>query len=199
LKAFVSTNVTMGFGCFDASNGAPGGGVCANVATAQASATIAAGRKLTGRIIRNIIIDGVQATVRSLFINRESGARSVSLEAVQATAGGFDGDRHAGHSRQRQILLISGPTLDELSLEPGAISENVVVDGLDVMSLKEGEQLRLGGALVSVTIPCDPCVQMDRLRRGLRAALHNRRGMFVKVLAPGTVRVGDAIEVLGRQ
>src|SRR5262245_55912125 len=29
LKSFISTNVMMGFGCFDASNGGPGGGVCA--------------------------------------------------------------------------------------------------------------------------------------------------------------------------
>jgi MOSC domain-containing protein YiiM len=83
--------------------------------------------------------------------------------------------------------------LDELNLQPGAIYENVVLDGIDVMSLQEGQEFRLGEALVAVTIPCEPCIQMERLRSGLQDALQHRRGMFVKVLVPGTVRVGDQL------
>lgn len=146
--------------------------------------------------MRTIIIDAVNATIRALFIKSGKGRRSVSLPEVQAIKGGFDGDRHAGTVRSRQVLLISGSVLDELELEPGAVQENVVVDGLDVMGLEEGQQLRLGDALVSVTIPCEPCIQMERLRAGLRQALENRRGMFVKVVSPGKVRVGDFIEVV---
>jgi MOSC domain-containing protein YiiM len=123
----------------------------------------------------------------------------IPLQSVQAVTGGFEGDRHSGKTRQRQILLMSGNVLDELNLEPGAIYENVIVDGLDVMALQEGQQLRLGDALVSVTIPCDPCIQMDRVRHGLQRELQQRRGMFVKVLAPGTVHVGDPVRVLSQQ
>lgn len=111
---------------------------------------------------------------------------------------GFDGDHHTGSSRRRQVLLMSGSILDELQLEPGAIYENVVVDGFDVMSLVEGQQVRMGGALFEATIPCEPCVQMDRVRRGLKDALANRRGMFVRVLTPGAVRVGDILSVSSR-
>jgi MOSC domain-containing protein YiiM len=140
----------------------------------------------------------VGATVRALFIKPAKGGRSVPLQSVQAVAGGFDGDHHGGFTKRRQILLMSGSVLDELHLDPGAIYENVVVDGLDVMALKQGQQLQLGEALVSVTIPCDPCMQMDRVRNGLQDALRHRRGMFVKVLAPGTVRVGDRVELSER-
>ena len=135
----------------------------------------------------------MEATVRAIFIKRERRGRSVSLESVQAIAGGLDGDHHTGFSKRRQILLVSGNVLDDLNLEPGTISENVVVDGMDVMVLQEGQQLRLGDAVVTVTTPCEPCVQMDRLRAGLRDALQNRRGMFVRVLVEGTVRVGDRV------
>jgi MOSC domain-containing protein YiiM len=181
----------IGFGCFDASNGGPGGGVCAKVSVELKSP--AATRKVRGRNIATIIINRVEATVRAIFVKREKRGRSVSLQSVQALAGGLDGDHHTGLSKRRQILLVSGNVLDELNLEAGAISENVVVDGMDVMALKEGQQLRLGNALVTVTIPCEPCVQMDRVRGGLRDALHNRRGMFVSVLAEGTVCVGDRV------
>jgi MOSC domain-containing protein YiiM len=89
--------------------------------------------------------------------------------------------------------------MDELDLEPGAIYENVVIDGLDVMALAEGQQLQLGDVVVSVTIPCDPCIQMDRVRHGLQRELQRRRGMFVKVIVPGTVNVGDPVRVLLQQ
>jgi MOSC domain-containing protein YiiM len=115
---------------------------------------------------------------------------------VQAIDGGFEGDHHTGSSRRRQILLMSGDILNELHVEPGAIHENVVADGIDVMALREGQQLRLGEALVHVTVPCDPCIQMDRVRPGLQEALENRRGMFVRVVSPGIVRIGDRVEVL---
>ena len=90
---------------------------------------------------------------------------------------------------------MSGNVLDELRIEPGTISENVVVDGLDVMILKPGQQLQLGEALVAVTVPCEPCVQMDRVRYGLQDELQYRRGMFVKVIVPGIVRVGDSVAI----
>jgi MOSC domain-containing protein YiiM len=137
----------------------------------------------------------VEATVRAILIKARKGEQSLSLDAVQAVAGGFDGDHHAGSSKRRQILLVSGNVLDELNLAPGDIYENIVVDGLDVMTLQEGQQLRLGEVLVAVTMPCEPCVQMERVRRGLQNALQDRRGMFVRVVVPGKVRVGDRVEL----
>ena len=135
----------------------------------------------------------MNGTVRALFVKLEKGAKSVARHSVQAGLQGFDGDHHTGNSRRRQILLISGSVLDELHLQPGNVYENVVVDGLDVMSLPEGQQLRLGSALVAVTTPCEPCIQMERLRIGLQEALRDRRGMFVTVLEPGIIRVGDSV------
>ncbi|PYS02844.1 MAG: MOSC domain-containing protein [Acidobacteria bacterium] len=135
----------------------------------------------------------MNGTVRALFVKLEKGAKSVPRDSVQAGLGGFDGDHHTENSKRRQILLISGSVIDQLHLQPGNVYENVVVDGLDVMTLREGQRLRLGDALVAVTIPCEPCIQMERMRTGLQEALRNQRGMFVTVLEPGIVRVGDAV------
>jgi MOSC domain-containing protein YiiM len=134
--------------------------------------------------------------VRALFVNKEKGERSVALDAVDVVAGGFTGDHHASPRKRRQILLMSGAVIDELALTPGAIHENVVVDGIDVMTLRQGQQLRLGQAVVAVTRPCEPCIQMERLRSGLQNALQNRRGMFVQVISPGLVRISDPVQVL---
>lgn len=134
--------------------------------------------------------------MRALFVKPEKGGTPVSLASVEATLTGFRGDHHSQRMTRRQILLISRSVLNELDLEPGVIKENVVVDGLDVMSLTEGQQLRLGDALVAVTVPCEPCLHMDRVRSGLKDALKGRRGIFVKVVVPGAVRVGDSVELI---
>ena len=140
-----------------------------------------------------IIIQRMQGTVRALLVKREKGLKSALRDSVQVTPHGFDGDHHTGISKRRQILMISGSMLDEFGLQPGDVHENVVVDGVDVMSFQEGQRLRLGDSVVAVTIPCEPCVQMDRLRPGLQAALRDRRGIFVQVLEPGMVRIGDSV------
>jgi molybdopterin adenylyltransferase len=131
--------------------------------------------------------------VRALFVKLQKDTKSTPRDIVQVTPEGFEGDHHNGHSKRRQILLISGGILDDLNLKPGDVCENVVIDGLDVMSLREGQWLQLGGAQVEVTIPCEPCLQMDRLRPGLRERLKSCRGIFVRVLEPGAVRIGDTV------
>ena len=138
----------------------------------------------------------LQATVRALFVKPEKGTTPVPLTSVEVTPTGFGGDHHSRRTTRRQILLISGSVLNELDLEPGAIDENVVVDGMDVMSLTEGQQLLLGDALVAVTFPCEPCARMDHVRHGLKNELTDRRGIFVEVVAPGAVRVGDSVELI---
>ena len=138
-------------------------------------------------------------TVLGLFVKPGKGAKPVSLEHAVAGEKGLEGDYHARFANKRQILLMSRNLLDELNLEPGRIFENVVVEGLDVMALASGQQLRMGEALVEVTFPCEPCDQMNRIRYGLKEALKDRRGMFVRVITKGTVRIGDPIEVLCRE
>ena len=135
----------------------------------------------------------MQGTVRALFVTPEKKAKPVSLSSVKTNDRGFDGDFHAKAANRRQILMISGSVLDDLELGPGAVFENVVVDGLDVMSFAEGQQLRMGETLLEVTIPCEPCGMMDGVRYGLRNVLKDRRGMFAKVITKGIVHVGDSV------
>ena len=136
-----------------------------------------------------------KGTVRALFVASGKG-KHVRVDSVGVIPAGFDGDYHSVPANRRQILLMSASILEEFQLEPGAIFENAVVDGIDVMSLSEGQRLRFGSAIVEVTIPCEPCGRMDRVRSGLRQALQNRRGMFVKVVNPGSVTIGDTVEVM---
>jgi MOSC domain-containing protein YiiM len=109
---------------------------------------------------------------------------------------GFEGCAHKSPGGQRQVLLVDRESLDALDLGPGMIRENITTEGLNVNGLQPGEALRVGEALLEVTMPCTPCGQMEDLRPGLRKEIRGRRGMFCRISKGGTIRQGDTIEKL---
>jgi MOSC domain-containing protein YiiM len=134
------------------------------------------------------------ATVAALFVSPGRGsARSEARERVLAIERhGFEGCAHANPPR-REVLFASKEHLDALGLEPGAIRENITVEGADVHSWPLGQRVKVGAAVFEITMVCDPCHRMDELRAGLRALLEDRRGMLAHVVEGGEVAVGDEI------
>lgn len=61
-----------------------------------------------------------------------------------------------------------------------------------------GARLRVGGALLEVSAQTVPCARMDEALPGLRKALGPewRGGVCCRVLEPGPLAIGDAIEVV---
>ena len=118
------------------------------------------------------------------------------MEATAIECLGIEGCAHARPNGKRQVLLVDVETLDAMNLQPGMLRENVTTAGLNVNGLVPGEKLRIGEAVLEVTMACTPCDQMERIRAGLRKELWGRRGMLCRVLGGGTVRAGDVIEKL---
>ncbi len=137
---------------------------------------------------------------------------------------GVVGDAHAGVTVQhlsriavnpaapnlRQVHLIHAELLDELrgrgfDVGPGALGENIVTRGIDLLGLGTGTVLHLGNdAAIQVTGLRNPCAQLDKLQRGLLAAVLDRdangalvrkSGIMAIVLKSGQVRPGDAIRI----
>jgi len=106
---------------------------------------------------------------------------------------GLAGDRHAKADSKRQVLLIEAETLEKLGLHAGDVRENITTRGIALMELPIGTQLRIGEAMLELTIECEPCSLMDELRPGLRETLKGQRGMLARVTQSGTLSVGDAI------
>ena len=111
---------------------------------------------------------------------------------------GVEGCAHARANGKRQVLLMDMETLHKFELVPGLIRENITTEGLDVNALLVGQRVRVGGVELIVSMPCEPCEQIEALRAGLQAAMVGQRGMLCKVLRGGSVKVGDAIELLGQ-
>ena len=137
------------------------------------------------------------ATVSGLFTSPERGsATSRPHDRITAVAGhGFEGCAHANPPK-REVLFVSRQHLEALDLEPGAIRENLTIEGTDVHEWPVGQRVRAGAALFEITMVCDPCHKMDALRDGLRAELDGRRGMLARVVEGGEVAVGDGVELV---
>lgn len=119
-------------------------------------------------------------------------------EVVESEAVLGQGLKDCAHGRpgsKRQVLLMDIETLEAMQLRPGLIRENVTTRGLDLKSLRRGQRLRVGQALLEVTLPCEPCGRMDDIRQGLQEELRGRRGMLCQVVEGGVIRRGDRIEV----
>lgn len=146
-------------------------------------------------------------------------------DQIRLVAGlGVEGDAHAGVTVQhrsrvrrdpsapnlRQVHLIHAELLDEVGrdghdLVPGALGENVLTRGLDLLGLPRGTRMRLGAdAEIEITGLRNPCAQIDGLSAGLMKRLVSRdergqvlrlAGVMAVVLADGVVRPGDPLEI----
>jgi MOSC domain-containing protein YiiM len=126
---------------------------------------------------------------------RKSG-RSERHERRHAIAGrGLEGCAHANPPK-REVLFVSKEHLDSVDVEPGAIRENITVEGDDVEKWPIGQRVRVGGAQFEITMVCDPCHRMDELREGLRAELQGKRGMLARVVESGEIAVGDEVTLV---
>ena len=137
------------------------------------------------------------ATVVGLFVSpaRKSGVSEPRARVRAIENQGLQGCAHANPPR-REVLLASKDHLDAVGVEPGAIRENVTVEGADVQSWRAGQRVQVGDALLEITMVCDPCQRMDELRPGLRAELDDRRGMLAHVVEGGEIALGDPIQLL---
>ena len=115
-------------------------------------------------------------------------------EAIQNK--GLEGCIHGRPNSKRQVSLMDFETLERLGVPPGAVKENVTTRGLHFHQLRPGQHLRIGGSLLEITLPCDPCSRMDEIRQGLQEELRGQRGWLCRVVESGTIRRGDRIEVL---
>jgi MOSC domain-containing protein YiiM len=137
---------------------------------------------------------------------------------------GVEGDAHLGtkvkhrsrvkkdpsQPNLRQVHLIHAELHDELKasgfdVSAGDLGENVTTRGIDLLSLPAGARLLIGAAaVIEVTGLRNPCVQIDRFRKGLMKAvlgkddhgnLVRKSGIMGVVLEGGEVKPGDAIRV----
>lgn len=84
----------------------------------------------------------------------------------------------------------------------GAFGENISTTGITETDLLIGDRFRLGTALVEVSHGRQPCWKLDHRFGGpgimKQVVQTGRCGWYYRVLEPGAVRAGDALELVER-
>jgi MOSC domain-containing protein YiiM len=139
--------------------------------------------------------------VVAVCISAEKGTAKDNVgRALLRVDWGVEGDAHAG-PWHRQVSLLAWESIEKmrgrgLDVREGSFAENITTRGLELYTLPVGTRLRLGTALVEVTQIGKQCHTGCAVFQAVGDCVMPREGIFVRVLEPGEVAVGDRIEVL---
>jgi MOSC domain-containing protein YiiM len=114
---------------------------------------------------------------------------------------GLEGDRHAGREL-RQVSILDDETVSELAdlgmpVSPGVLGENITVEGVPVMSLSDGDRLRIGAEVeLEITGDRPACRELLGVHKDALKAMVGRTGKMARVVRGGNVRPGDPVELI---
>ena len=140
------------------------------------------------------------------------GVPKLPVDAARVTLDGVEGDAHRDREHhggpERAVCLYSMDAIRALVAEghavvPGALGENVTVEGLDWNGVTPGTRLRLGAdVLLEVTRYTTPCFNIRTAFVGgefARVSQKRHPGwsrVYTRVLHEGVIRTGDPAVVV---
>ncbi len=138
---------------------------------------------------------------RIVAINRSEKKGTVKTEIAEGrfiADYGLEGDAHAGKWHRQVSLLDYGSFLAfgreaKIPMNEGIFGENLLVEGLDLSSVKVGDQLRSHDVLLEITQIGKECHKACEIRSIVGNCIMPTEGIFARVLEGGILRKGDEI------
>lgn len=144
----------------------------------------------------------------SINYSEIKGVSKVPVKSASLIEGhGLDKDAHAAGGL-RQISLLSIESIKKqkecakikksaASLRAGDFAENITTEGIDLLTLKMGDMLKIGGAAVlKISKIGKECHRYCSVYYKIGDCIMPREGIFAQVLKGGEIRMGDNIEVV---
>jgi len=133
-------------------------------------------------------------------------ARHVPATTALAGIGLADdrlGQRGEAELSTRQVTLIQHEHLAVIAALAGvpavdvqALRRNLVISGINLVALKNA-RVRVGGALLEIVGPCQPCSRMEEaIGPGGYAAMRGHGGMTARVVEGGAISLGAVVAAL---
>jgi MOSC domain-containing protein YiiM len=140
------------------------------------------------------------------------GVPKIAVPTAEVTRAGVEGDAHRDLEHHggpdRAVCLFSLEQIQALQAEghrvvPGALGENVTIEGVDWKSVGPGSRLRLGGQLLlEVTRYTSPCLNIKpAFSHGDYSRVSEKRHpgwsrVYARVVVPGRIQAGDPVWLL---
>ena len=144
----------------------------------------------------------VEGAIVAVCTSKKKGTRKRNVgEAELRLDWGLVGDAHAA-AWHRQVSLLAMESIEKmrakgLNVGPGSFAENLTTQGIDLLSLPIGSQVRVGSDVVlEITQHGKVCHDRCAIYEIAGDCVMPREGIFAKVVEGGRVKVGDTIKVL---
>jgi MOSC domain-containing protein YiiM len=140
------------------------------------------------------------------------GVPKTAVPAARVVATGVEGDGHRDLDHhggpERAVCLFAVEQIRALQAEghavvPGALGENVTLEGIDWSRVVPGRRLHLGEELViEVTRYTSPCLNIRPVFAHGEYSRVSEKGhpgwsrVYARVLVPGSIRTGDPVRLL---
>ena len=136
--------------------------------------------------------------VSSLYYSPSTGRRAV--DEFQLDTKGIVNDKHYNKKINRSVLITSLESYalvqeHGIEISHGALGENLLID-YNPYFMPAGARLKIGTATLEISQNCTLCKSLTAVDTKLPKLLKDDRGIFSKVVAAGTIRVGDDIYIL---
>lgn len=113
---------------------------------------------------------------------------------------GIEGDAHAGNWH-RQVSLLNKKDIDDFinrgaEVTPGAFGENLIVDGINLATLKMQDRLQIGETILELTQRGKECHTHCQIFHKMGECIMPRLGVFSKVIKGGKIKIGDEVKIM---
>jgi MOSC domain-containing protein YiiM len=137
--------------------------------------------------------------VLSVNISEDKGTKKTNVHSCALLRDfGLKGDAHAG-PWHRQVSLLANESIEKmrakgLNVGYGDFAENITTQGVDLVRLPIGAEIRIGDAVVlCVTQIGKECHQRCAIYYQAGDCVMPKEGIFAEVVSEGEVKVGDGI------
>ena len=143
----------------------------------------------------------IKGKIKAISVSKEKGTQKSNVPSAELKMDfGIEGDAHGG-DWHRQVSLLAIESIDKMiakgaKVAPGNFAENITTEGLGLTTLEMGSKLRLGeSAEIEITQFGKECHSRCAIYDQIGDCIMPREGVFAKVISPGSIKVGDVIEV----
>ncbi len=141
------------------------------------------------------------AKVLAVCKSKKKGTRKIDIkEGVFIENFGLADDAHADSTWHRQVSFMATESIQKmidlgLKVGPGDFGENLTTEGINLVSLPIGTEVRVGPEVVlEVTQIGKVCHNKCAIYYQAGTCIMPEEGVFAKVIHGGTVKTGDEIK-----
>jgi MOSC domain-containing protein YiiM len=144
----------------------------------------------------------MKGTIVAVCTSKKRGVRKRNVgEAELKVDWGIVGDAHAA-DWHRQVSLLALESIKKmralgLNVGPGSFAENLTTQGMDLLALPIGSQVRIGDqAVLEITQHGKICHDRCAIYYQVGDCVMPREGIFARVIKGGRVKAGDTIKTV---